>query len=251
MFKFQSQFPAEETPVTGPPSVLRLSLEPVHRLTAYCVEIEPMVRRLREPQTPDFGALINFLDTPECRGRLKGRAGYDDRYPHLLSTVAGFSDSDDADDLVALAHMAYGWMPTSLERCKTDGWGVPKSKVLSRIRACGSAAAAVEFLGGMGSNAPLSGGSSSSASWIGTSKALHFVNPKIFPIWDEKVASHYGCSAAKAREQRTKYEEYLVHLHESLPAHGRRACLLAQNVLGYKVTGIRALEKVLFATNLR
>lgn len=207
-----------------------------------------MVRRPREPQTPDFGALFDFLDTPECRSKLKGRARYDDRYPHLLSTVAGFSDSDDADHLVAVAHMAYGWMPTALERCKTEGWGVPKSKVLSRIRACGSAAVAVEFLRGMGSSAPLSGGDSSSASWIGTSKALHFVNPEIFPIWDEKVARHYGCRADKAREQRAKYEEYLVHLHESLPADGRRACLLALNVLGYEVTGIRALEKVLFAT---
>ena len=29
-------------------------------------------------------------------------------------------------------------------------------------------------------------------SWVGLSKALHFINPEIFPIWDKNVAELFG-----------------------------------------------------------
>ena len=95
-------------------------------------------------------------------------------YPFLLAHVATLSPLDKGA-LIAVAHLAYGWMPTILHldfdalpdalQCVEEA---RRGHVLTVLQ-LQQVAAAVNH------------------SVVGASKVLHFVNPATYPIWDRRV----------------------------------------------------------------
>ena len=84
--------------------------------------------------------------------------------------------------IIAIAQMAYGWMPTMLNQAN-----IIKSAKHEDWCAFFDAADANGFDDAIAfidryESSPIG------ATWVGASKVLHFVNPKVFPIWDSNVA---------------------------------------------------------------
>ncbi|MCY4227551.1 MAG: hypothetical protein OXF20_07665 [Gammaproteobacteria bacterium] len=90
--------------------------------------------------------------------------------------------------------------------------------------------------------------------WVGLSKALHFINSRIFPIWDSRVANNFNVAAGN----QGYYICYIEWCHSVLdPGNKNQNAidirnavnevrnLFVQNV-GYGVSKIRALEFILF-----
>ena len=87
-----------------------------------------------------------------------------------------------SDAIVAIAHMAYGWMPTTLKKCDINGEiGRNGRHTILDAFDVKSSGDARKFVEGFASS-PIND------SCIGLSKSLHFINPEFFPIWDSKVA---------------------------------------------------------------
>ena len=88
--------------------------------------------------------------------------------------------------IVAVAHMAYGWMPTTLKKCDIDDEikREDEKTILDAfdVKTSGDAR---KFVEGFASS-PIND------SCVGLSKALHFINPEFFPIWDSNVAQIFG-----------------------------------------------------------
>ena len=47
-------------------------------------------------------------------------------------------------------------------------------------------------------------------SWVGLSKTLHFMNPEVFPIWDNKIARLFGVTNMSNKDA---YCDYLLFVH--------------------------------------
>ena len=174
-------------------------------------------------------------------------------YPLLLAHVAEMTDSAPLDEgaLVAVAHLAYGWMPTvlhldfdalptALQRVEEARQGkVLTGPDLQQI------AAAVNH------------------SVVGASKVLHFVNPTLYPIWDRRVyrfchPSPTGAPAVVHDYQvnnATAYFDYAEVCRRAvqLPAFERIHRAVRQQFQPYPayanrpVEPLRALEFVMFS----
>ncbi len=156
--------------------------------------------------------------------------------------------------VMAIAHMAYGWMRQPLKKCDiNDEIKHVKGKTILNaldIKTCDDA---VEFVCGY-SRSPING------SCIGLSKALHFINPEIFPIWDSNVAKAFGIKGYHYQMQDIqKYKCYVEFCHEILcpnevkEVEVRKAVKQVQESFlkkrNDKVSKIRALEFIWFTTN--
>lgn len=111
---------------------------------------------------------------------------YDAGYEVLLKL--GEMVQDDATSHM-LAHAVYGWMPTILKKFDYSECD------LSAIRA------------GKLPEQPFVNGS-----WVGTSKFLHMIAPDLFPIWDSKVAVHFGFQRRDQYERREVYSGYVRYV---------------------------------------
>lgn len=123
------------------------------------------------------------------------------------------------DDLIVLAHAVYGWMPTILDHFEFSET-FPASTFLADVRS------------GVLPDEPVVNGS-----WIGTSKLLHFLAPTIWPIWDRRVAVHFGLRHFSQQNKREAYSSYASFLREEAPKH--------ENPTAY--SDIRFLELCLFS----
>ena len=171
-------------------------------------------------------------------------------YPFLLKASeslcekAKTSPGTSQDAFVAIAHMAYGWMPTILKRYDFDR--LNGAALLSALKVEGSGSAC-EFVCSF-ENSPINN------SWVGLSKTLHFINPKFFPIWDSNVARALGVHKQSQMSKKQKYCDYINLCHSILESPNasilvRKANEYFKNSVCYKdeVSDIRALEFILFA----
>ena len=177
-------------------------------------------------------------------------------YPLLLAHVAKMTHSGPLDEgaLVAVAHLAYGWMPTvlhldfnalptALQRVEEARQGVVLTGPdLQQI------AAAVNH------------------SVVGASKVLHFVNPTLYPIWDRRVyrfchPSPTGAPVAVHDYQVNNTSAYFDYAEVcrravQLPAFERIHCAVVQQFQQYPayadrpVEPLRALEFVMFSARV-
>ncbi|CUH76783.1 hypothetical protein TRM7557_01059 [Tritonibacter multivorans] len=102
-----------------------------------------------------------------------------------------------AEDLMVLGHATYGWMPTILkdhENLKTAN--------INAIRA------------GEVPDKPLL-----NTSWVGTSKLMHFLAPDVWPIWDSRIARHFGMVHRHQYDKRIAYSEYADFLGSEVGKH--------------------------------
>ncbi len=161
-------------------------------------------------------------------------------YPHLVSYASGV-ETLTASDLVRIAHMSYGWMPTILELYTGDnnisladgacilqkaktGAQVSKSEISNLARLVNN-------------------------SLVGASKLLHFCAPDRYAIWDSKIYSfvHNKKPYNYRVNEVNLYSEYLLGLSE-VRQDPRFTDFHAKvnRKVGYDVSAFRAIELVMF-----
>ena len=166
-----------------------------------------------------------------------GNNSYLKSYSILLQQVAQ-KEKLSFEDIVGIAHMVYGWMPTilTLHFDKTSQENIVRAINSARERLLDFAE--IELLKGFINN-----------SLVGASKLLHFVSPEKYAIWDSKI---YFFLFQKSSQPNTigkieKYFEYLHKLNEleqspKFPAFHA----MVNTTLNYPVSAKRALEIVMF-----
>lgn len=140
-------------------------------------------------------------------------------------------------EVVIGAYFAYGWMPTMLRL------GGNLSAAVTIANKARSAKAII-------SEPDLSQiASVINGSVVGASKLLHFINPKKYAIWDSRVYHYihekepyqYRLNAPKA------YSQYLDIVNEITScAKFRTIQDKVENIIGYKVSCLRACEIIMF-----
>ena len=172
------------------------------------------------------------------------RVQYLKSYPSLLEgsqilcTKARANPGFRKQTIVAIAHMAYGWMPTMLMNCDIND---ENANFILRAVNVNSSEEAIKFVFEF-SNSPINN------SWVGLSKTLHFIKPKFFPIWDSKVAKVFG--KQNQMSNRNLFREYVKLCHSISPkvsAPVEKVKEHFQETVGYDVTDIRALEFILYS----
>ena len=134
------------------------------------------------------GKLKNVKSELCCSSRDQRMNHYLNTYCSLLRVSRSLCKQAKADPgfqydaIVAISHMAYGWMPTTLKMCDINDEikHEDKNTILDAfdVQSCGDAKS---FVKGFASS-PIND------SCVGLSRALHFINPEFFPIWDSNVA---------------------------------------------------------------
>lgn len=141
----------------------------------------------------------------------------------------------------ALACAAYGWMPTSLKDLSCDPKLLADTIRLTRDDPKTARARAIQMLERW--KAP-----PVNSSWIGTSKALHFIRPDVFPIWDSRIGRLFGLSYNAAVNKKSNYLEYFSFMHDRVNEH-RELPPRVREKLGADTrawTDLRCLEILLF-----
>ena len=185
--------------------------------------------------TPDLTTLCKQLENPQS-----ARTDYYlQSYDSLIATAARLMEQPDAHTLAALGTMAYGWMPTvprhaMLSSCETQ----KQLENVQKVTSLKDAACQIESIAH-----PLI-----NRSWVGTSKLFHFINPTCFPIWDSRIARHFGYSyrAANPQTEKPRYIAYIAFMERNLAAAS--LCSAALDKYAIKAEGIRAIELLLFLT---
>ena len=159
-------------------------------------------------------------------------------YPILLEAAQNLMLSMGANAVVPIAHIAYGWMPTILKKYNSD------QKELRRVfeaKDVGSICEAKVCVAGFNTS-PINN------SIVGLSKVLHFINPHYFPIWDSRVAIHFGIKNQSVNSV-NKYYDYL-DIISVLNKHNSTEMLqkLVFTELNFEITKTRSSELILFST---
>jgi hypothetical protein len=160
-------------------------------------------------------------------------------YPHLISYAEGIQTFSVAD-LVRLAHMSYGWMPTILNLYHDDE-NISLSDGASLLqKARGEEVSELEIfnLARLVNN-----------SLVGASKLLHFCAPDRYAIWDSKIYSFvHNKKPYNYRVNEVElYPKYLKGLE--LVKHDPRFQNFHAAVnekVGYEVSAFRAIELVMY-----
>lgn len=142
--------------------------------------------------------------------------------------------------LIISSHFVYGWMPTILKlkltnleevlqilnKAKTDK--ILNLEELKKLR------------------------NSINNSLVGTSKLLHFINPEIYPIWDSKIFKYWsGNKTTYGIQKPENYLEFTKQVNETTQHKDFTEIHRQINkLLRYDVTSVRALELLIFQSNL-
>jgi hypothetical protein len=173
---------------------------------------------------------------PEAIECIDGSEQYIRTYPELLRSTAILAKEIGEDALSAIAHMAYGWMPTILKKFSDS-----KPDIVGPATRCQSfeeASALIQSL----DDSPINN------SWVGMSKVLHFMNPEFFPIWDSRVARHFGLKYDYQINNRKHFLEYLTFVSEHRNKDAVKKVKKAfVKEAGYSVSDVRACEFILFS----
>jgi hypothetical protein len=166
---------------------------------------------------------------------IDGTEQYIRTYPQLLRSTALLAKEMGEDALPAIAHMAYGWMPTILKKFSDS-----KPDIVGPATGCSSFEEASELIKSL-DDSPINN------SWVGMSKVLHFINPEFFPIWDSRVAKHFDLKITQVNKK-NHFLEYLTFVakHRNKDEVKKVREAFAKEA-GYEVTDVRACEFILFS----
>lgn len=139
------------------------------------------------------------------------------------------------EHFVVGSHFVYGWMPTILNLKTTSSENIlgylndAKQGVLLTEMELETLKASVNN------------------SIVGVSKLLHFINPRVYAIWDSRICRYILGSTHRVNLTKV-YLEYLDEMHrivaleEFMAIHER-----VQNACGYDISPMRACELVMFS----
>lgn len=159
-------------------------------------------------------------------------------YPFILDAVQCLSENLEENSFMAISQLVYGWMPTILKNYDFSFHTKGNFDKILRVSTFDQARGFVAHLPA----SPVNG------SWVGLSKALHFLRPEVFPIWDSKVARQFGLNNAYHMGKSENYIKYIgfceTHADEQVVADVQQRF---KNEAGYEITSVRACEFILFS----
>lgn len=172
---------------------------------------------------------------PEAIRCIDANEQYLRTYPELLRSTAILAKEMGEDALPAIAHMAYGWMPTILKKFSDS-----KPRIVGPATGCRSFEEASELIQSL-EDSPINN------SWVGMSKVLHFINPEFFPIWDSRVAKHFDLKITQVNKK-NHFLEYLTFVakHRNKDEVKKVEEAFVKEA-GYSVSDVRACEFILFS----
>ena len=178
-------------------------------------------------------SLINKY--PEAIKCIDGTEQYIRTYPELLRSTALLAKEMGEDALSAIAHMAYGWMPTILKKF-SDSQPVIVGPA-TKCRSFQEASALIQSL----DDSPINN------SWVGLSKVLHFINSEFFPIWDSRVAKQFSLKIDQVNKKNhfLDYLSFIAKLIENDAVKKVKKAFVKK--AGYQVSDVRACEFILFS----
>ncbi|MBF9030204.1 hypothetical protein HKCCE3408_07340 [Rhodobacterales bacterium HKCCE3408] len=159
---------------------------------------------------------------------------YATQYGALLRLAADCHASRNYDGL-ALA--VFGWMPTILKKTEFSGYDFDSI----RSTTCFDR---TEFEKWTSGTAAVNG------SWVGTSKFLHFLNPDVFPVWDQNL--HKAVTDTKAQywwRSISIYSDWTALCHEKLtrePQGLKNFRKFLSQKANCEISRLRALEFMVF-----
>ena len=130
---------------------------------------------------------------PNVLQELRPASHYVVSYPSLLKATrrhckrVNLNQESKADAIYAITHMTYGWMRRILTYCDITGEKHENGLTILDAYQIQTCQQAIEFVQGF-EESPIN----TEGAWVGLSKALHFINPKCFPIWNSNVAKNFG-----------------------------------------------------------
>ncbi|MDE0509326.1 MAG: hypothetical protein OXI17_11920 [Gammaproteobacteria bacterium] len=188
----------------------------------------------------------------KCVNNIDSENHYIQAYPLLLKSTRILGDELGEKAIPAIAHLAYGWMPTIPKNITFDE--IQNKKILEACE-ISSPDESVQFVnkywGSRSDKPPINN------SWVGSSKVLHFINPEMFPIWDTKVARHFTrddnepLSDANIRGKHNFYVDYVNFCKQVTKECDKEICIVQKGFrdrINYSVTKFRAIEYVLFSS---
>ena len=182
--------------------------------------------RAEDALTSKYSEAIRCIDASEQYLRT---------YPALIKSTAILAKEMGEDALPTIAHMAYGWMPTILKKLSDSQPGI-----VGPATECRSFEEASELIKSL-DDSPINN------SWVGMSKVLHFINPEFFPIWDSRVAKHFGLKISQVNKK-NHFLEYLTFVEENRKSDAvKRVREAFAKEAGYSVSDVRACEFILFS----
>ena len=173
-----------------------------------------------------------YSEAIEC---IDGSEQYIRTYPELLRSTAILAKEMGEDALPAIAHMAYGWMPTILKKFSDS-----EPDIVGSATKCRSFEEASELIQSL-EDSPINN------SWVGMSKVLHFINHQFFPIWDSRVAKHFDLKITQVNKK-NNFLEYVTFVEENRKSDAvKRVQEAFVKEAGYSVSDVRACEFILFS----
>lgn len=164
---------------------------------------------------------------------------YIESYQHMVAYFENVSELK-VGNVVAGAHMIYGWMPTIVRLDKGRNGAGKAVAILQTVKEGGEVLSEddLSVLKQYINN-----------SIIGTSKMLHFIDPEKYPIWDSKMYEFmYDKSPSNYQVNNVRtylaYRSALLEMtkHSNFPKFHESV----NTKIGYPVSELRALELVMF-----
>jgi len=187
-------------------------------------------------QYPRYGDLNRIFPEVESGSNVYLRS-----YPRILEVTKTLRDDDFGSSITFLAHAAYGWMPTVLKSFEAKEFFLIDQNPITAIRNTKNCESLI---------AKLPDKSPVNNSWIGLSKVLHFINPKVFPIWDSRVARHFGLNSNTQYNNKKCYVSYanwITDFNDKYDFDFLKSRILEK--YGYSISGLRAAELSLFLSS--
>jgi len=176
-----------------------------------------------------------ILDRADCLNKENPDNGYHKSYIHFVNYFSVRNELSEAD-LIIGSNFTYGWMPTILNY---------KSNQFLK---------AVEILNNAKKTERISNNELVilkkliNNSLVGASKLLHFINPKVYAIWDSRVCNFLtGKSYPQKVENIDRYWSYL-DLCKRTTLHPRFQEIHKSFIdrIGYEVSPNRTVEQIMF-----
>jgi hypothetical protein len=173
--------------------------------------------------------------------KLSEKNDYHRSYRALLALAKQTKDDPRNDGVLGLSCAIYGWMPTILKKFNLEVSKIEKP--VECVRNLQTADCATKFLSSLDATSPVNN------SWVGLSKLLHFLSPELFPIWDSRIAKHFGLNWQYQLNRQNVYVSYVTFMHDNLASHADMLALVADKVedgYEYRPSEMRCLELLLF-----
>jgi hypothetical protein len=159
-------------------------------------------------------------------------------YPEFIKFFAEIGEIN-KHDLIISSHFVYGWMPTIINFNSEN-----LDKVLELLNLAKEGILLnekqLEIIKKSINN-----------SMVGTSKLLHFINPRKYAIWDSRVFKFLtGRNTSYGIEKPKMYLEYLEKLKEiSKHPEYQDLHIEVEKKFNYEITPFRAIEIIMFESD--